>query len=286
MTHFLSIICIAIISLFNTHGQNLENTTLWEISGNGLEKKSYLFGTIHVTCDATLGVDVKKALDETSQVVLELDMDDPEMNKEVMQNISMNDGKTLKNYVTDEEYGIIDSLFTKHLGISIKMMETMKPIYLTSSLLPKLIDCEMQSFETKLINTAKEQGEEINGLETVEEQIKVFDSIPYKLQIEGIITMAKDDLNSEKEMLSKLIEIYNSKNITKLHDHMFNNSDNYLSKYEDIIVSNRNIKWIPKMVNYAKEQPTFFGVGAGHLAGKNGVIQLLRNEGYTITPVK
>ncbi|RZN80976.1 MAG: TraB/GumN family protein, partial [Winogradskyella sp.] len=70
-----SAIFVAIISIFTSNAQQLENSTLWKITGNGLEQPSYLFGTIHITCNATLDDDVKKALDETSQVVLELDMD-------------------------------------------------------------------------------------------------------------------------------------------------------------------------------------------------------------------
>lgn len=75
----LSAIVVAFISIFTSNAQQLENSTLWKISGNGLEKPSYLFGTIHITCDATLNDNVKKALDETSQVVLEIDIDDPTM---------------------------------------------------------------------------------------------------------------------------------------------------------------------------------------------------------------
>lgn len=66
MKSFFSIILTALLSVFTTNAQELENSLLWKISGNGLEKPSYLFGTIHITCDATLSDNVKMALDKTT----------------------------------------------------------------------------------------------------------------------------------------------------------------------------------------------------------------------------
>ena len=51
------------------------------------------------------------------------------------------------------------------------------------------------------------------------------------------------------------------------------------------LLINRNKNWIPEISKYAKEKPTFFGVGAGHLPGENGVINLLRKAGYTVKAV-
>jgi uncharacterized protein YbaP (TraB family) len=59
-----------------------------------------------------------------------------------------------------------------------------------------------------------------------------------------------------------------------------------LGGYEDLLLVTRNKNWIPVMGEMMKTQPVFFAVGAGHLGGKNGVIALLRQEGYTVVPVK
>ena len=117
MKHFLSLLICAFLSITAINEQQLENSTLWKISGNGLEKPSYLFGTIHITCDASLDDDIKKALDETTQLVLELDMDDPTMQSKMMGGMYMKDGKTLKDYVSEEEFIAIDSLFINQAGI-------------------------------------------------------------------------------------------------------------------------------------------------------------------------
>ena len=76
-------------SLF-ANAQELEKSLLWEISGEGLESPSYLYGTIHATCDATLDANTLKALDETKQLYLEIDMDDKEMPMQMMKYMKMN----------------------------------------------------------------------------------------------------------------------------------------------------------------------------------------------------
>ena len=90
----------------------------------------------------------------------------------------------------------------------------------------------------------------------------------------------------DKANFAKLLSIYKDENITAMLDIM--NDDNYSSvaEYQDELLDNRNINWIPKIKEHAEKQATFFGVGAGHLAGENGVINLLRQAGYTVTAVR
>ncbi len=285
MKRILSVFVVTTLSIFTTQAQKLENSTLWKIEENDLEKPSYLFGTIHITCDATIEDDVKKALDETTQVVLEMDMDDPSINTRMMSGMYMKDGKTLKDYVTDEEYKVIDSLFLNNLGMSVKLMENVKPFFLAAAFYPNFIDCPMQSFEEELIKVAAEQGEEVNGLETIEEQLQIFEDIPYEDQIKDLVRMAKDNLTYDKTMFAKMLEVYKSENITEMLSIM--NDENYstFAEHQDELLAKRNKKWISKIGEYAKSQPTFFGVGAGHLAGDIGIIKLLRKAGYKVTAV-
>ena len=285
MKRILSLLVVAALSIFSITAQNLENSTLWKIEGNELEKPSYLFGTIHITCNATLEDDVKKALDETTQIVMELDMDDPSMQMKMMKSIYFKDGKTLKDFVSEEDYKSIDSLFINNMGMPVKMLEKVKPFFLSSMFFPKMLDCPMQSFEVELTKIAKEQEEEIYGLETLEEQIQVFDDIPLEDQYADLVRMAKDNLEYDKETFSKMLKLYEEENITAILDMMDDDTNKTVSEHQDVLLKQRNENWISKISEYAKDQPTFFGVGAGHLPGKNGVIQLLRNAGYTVEAV-
>lgn len=285
MKRILSLLVITTLSIFSITAQELENSTLWKIEGNGLATTSYLFGTIHITCDATLEDDVKKALEETTQIVMELDMDDPSMEVKMMKGMYLKDGKTLKDFVSEEEYKSIDSLFINNMGISVKLLENVKPFFLSAMLYPKMIDCQMQSFEFELTKIAAEQEEEIYGLETIEEQIKVFENIPLEDQYADLVRMAKDNLEYDKYTFAKMLEVYKSENITALLEMMDDENNKTVSAHQDTLLKQRNENWISKIGKYAEEQPTFFGVGAGHLAGDHGVINLLRNAGYTVTAV-
>jgi uncharacterized protein YbaP (TraB family) len=274
------------VSVFCSQAQELEDSLLWEITGKGLENPSYIFGTIHVTCDAALSDKVKTALDNTAQLVLEIDIDDPQMQMKMMKGMRMKEGKMLKDFLNEKELADVDSLFLKNMGMSINMLQTVKPMMLNSMLIPKLMDCPIQSFEAELVKVAKEQKEEIKGLETIEYQLKMFDLIPYEDQAKELAKSAKDNLAKSKADLAKLVELYNQEKITGMLALMNEDQDNVMIKYQDQMFDTRNKNWIPEISKYAKEKSTFFGVGAGHLPGENGVINLLRKEGYTVKAVQ
>jgi len=274
---------LALFTFLTINAQQLENTTLWKITGNGLEKPSYLFGTIHLTCDASFDDAINIALDETTQIVLEIDMDDPALQQKMMGDMFMKDGKTLKDFISEEDYTMLDVFFKKHVGMSIENMQNMKPFFLSTMLYPKMLDCPMQSYELELVKIAKQQQEEVKGLETIEDQLEVFDKIPYEEQIKDLLKTAKDDLKYDKANFAKMLEVYGDEDISKLLKMIVEDKNYSFGKYQDIFLNQRNKNWISKIESYSKDQSTFFAVGAGHLAGEEGVINLLRASGFTVT---
>jgi len=279
-------LALSISSIFSIQAQQLENALLWKISGNDLEKPSYLYGTIHITCDASLDDSIKKALNETSQLALEVDMDDPNMQAKMGTGIFMNNGKLIKEMVSEEDYKLLNTFTQNNIGAPIDALNKMKPFFIIAAMYPKMIDCSnSQSFENSLMEIAKSQNEEVIGLETIEDQLAVFDAIPYEEQVKDLLKSAKDNLESDKQMLKQMLSLYKSKNITALVALMNSDEEASTGKYKDILLDNRNKNWISKIEAYSKDQPTFFGVGAGHLPGENGVINLLRKQGFTVTAV-
>jgi len=285
MKSLLLILLTSLLSFFTINAQELENSLLWKISGNGIEEPSYLFGTIHIVCDATLSDNVKMALDKTSQMVLEIDMDDPSMQSKMRKGIYMKDGKKIEDMVSKEDFEAINTLLKNAAGVPLNAVQNIKPSLIIAMLHPKLIGCPVQSFEQELIKVAQNQNKEILGLETIEEQLHVFDEIPYEDQLADLLRSAKDNLEYEKTVAAEMFKHYKSGNIKKL-EAMLGNSNSNMSKHTDIFLTNRNKKWISRITELSKAQPTFFGVGALHLAGKNGVIKLLRAEGYKVEAVK
>jgi uncharacterized protein YbaP (TraB family) len=268
------------------NAQKPDNALLWKISGNGLSKPSYLFGTIHMTCDATLDKNVLTALDNTSQLYLELDMDNPDMQAEMMGGMMMKDGVTMSSLVSAEDFAALNAFLQKEIGMTATMLNTFKPFMVSSLLLPKMIDCTPESYEQKLMEVAKQQNEETYGLETIAEQLAVFDAIPYQAQMDELVKTAKDGMVKDKAEFAKLMEVYKTKDLTKLLATMDESENKMYAAFNDILLVDRNASWIPKIAETAKAKSTFFGVGAAHLAGEQGVIMLLRKKGYTVEAVK
>lgn len=273
------------ISLFS-NAQELEKSLLWKISGNGLKKPSYLFGTIHLTCDSSLDANTLNALEATEQLYLELDMDDKSIQMQMMKLMMMKDGAKLSTLLSPEDFKILDEFMKKNLNMSAKLFDGFKPFMISSMLFPKMLDCKSESVESELIKITKEQNEEIFGLEKAEDQMKVFDEISYQDQVDELLKTVKDNLEKDKKEFNEMMAIYQNKDIEGMLKMMSDSDNKITSENQDILLNDRNKNWIPIMVKTMKDKPTFFGVGAAHLAGENGVIKLLRKKGYKVEAVK
>lgn len=265
--------------------QDLENTLLWKVSGKNIETPSYLYGTMHVVCEVNFDEDVNKALEETTQMYLELDMDEPNFQMEMMKLMMMKDGITLKSLLSEEDQKALNVFLKENLGYDLSLLNNLKPFFISSMLYPKIIDCDMKAVDLELMEISKKQNEAIFGLELVQEQMKIFDDIDYKVQINELMKSVKDNLKKDKVEMKELQEIYKSENISKMLEVMLSSDNKLMSDYNDVMLTNRNKNWIP-IIEKAMSTPTFFAFGAGHLAGENGVINLLIKEGYTVEPVK
>ncbi|HRP57366.1 TraB/GumN family protein, partial [Agriterribacter sp.] len=153
------------------------NTLLWEISGNGISGASYLYGTMHMICadDFAISEQLKEKFKASQKVYLEVDMDDPAMNMKMMQ-LSMLQGKKLSDIFSDSDYHKLNIFFRDTIGMPLTLLNTMKPFILFSILTQKTLPCsEQESYELTFIEMAKAQNKDVLGLETIEEQMKIFD---------------------------------------------------------------------------------------------------------------
>ena len=129
---------------------------------------------------------------------------------------------------------------------------------------------------------AKERKKEIRGLEKIEDQMGVFDKIPDSVEAQMLLEMIRDMPEQRKEF-AEMVESYKKEDLSKLGDQI--SSSEEWKGYEDIMLVNRNKNWIPVMTAAMKEGPELFAVGAGHLPGSDGIINLLRKAGYKVEPV-
>jgi uncharacterized protein len=163
-----------------------QNTLLWEITGNGLTKPSYLFGTMHILCsgDAKLSANMKQVIRDCQQVYFEIDMDDMQEMMGALKYLRMNDGAKISDLLTPEEYERVKSYFEKNKSkLPFTMMNRFKPYFVSSLIGEQLMTCkETNGMEAMIMQESKPLKKEIRGLETTEFQASIFDSIPYQKQ--------------------------------------------------------------------------------------------------------
>ena len=281
----------------NTPVSESTNTTLqpallWKIEGDQV-KTSYLFGTIHmIEKEAYFFTnEMEDALKASEELVLEIDLEDAmDLGSQIalLQKALMRNDTTLKDLLTEEEYGTVRDHFEK-MGIPFFLFERVKPMFLTIFASEDMFSGgglnmdEVKSYELELIEKAKLQNKPVDGLETVEYQMSIFDSIPYKAQAQMLVTSLSADEEGEGVM-DTLIYYYKQQDLVKLDELL--NSDPTTNEYRRVLLDNRNANWIPIISQKIMDKPTFFAVGAGHLGGESGVIRLLMKKGLRLTPIK
>jgi uncharacterized protein YbaP (TraB family) len=123
---------------------HLDNTLLWKISGNGLTRSSYLFGTMHVLCadDATVSDTLKLAIKYCDRIYFELDMDNMAEMLGAMKYLRMNDGKKLSELLTKEEYAKVEMYFKNNaVPLPLAMMNRFKPYFISSLIGEQMMNC-------------------------------------------------------------------------------------------------------------------------------------------------
>ncbi|MET4105470.1 TraB/GumN family protein [Hymenobacter sp. UYP22] len=261
------------------------NSLLWEVSGKGLAQPSYIYGTIHLICPQDLQVTepMKRAFSSSKQVVMELDMDSPTMMQEMQAGMMMTDGQTLEKLLPAADYIRVGDYLKAKAGIPIAQLGMLKPFIVSSIMYPALLGCTPASYETTFVKLAQEQHKEVTGLETVQEQMGFFDKIPYAVQSKMLADMVTKEAEAQQEF-QQLLTLYKAQNIEELRTVSSKSSFGF-QEYEQLLLDGRNQQWIARMEKQAAAQPTFFAVGAAHLGGSQGVLNLLRQQGYSVKPV-
>lgn len=285
MKNIIYHLLFSLIAFSTLQAQSLEKSLLWEISHSEIKQPSYIYGTIHMTCETTLNDKVKSAIKNTQLLVLEIDMDDPKMASSMMRHMIMSDSKSIDKMLSPEDYSFLSDFTKTHLSMPLDLLKTVKPFMISAMFYPKLLDCPVQSVENNLMLLSKAQGNEVLGLESIEDQMKAIDSIPYEDQVTDLLRSAKDNLQEHTEQFRSMLELYHEEDIEGLLKLIEDDETWSVAQYQNAMLYDRNKNWIPKIEEFSKSQPTFIGVGAAHLAGEEGVLNLLRKAGYTIKPI-
>ena len=262
---------------------------LWQISGKNLSKPSYIYGTIHVIekKDFFMSQNIKQKFEETDQLVLEIPMDMSLSQKiEMAQKIMLPNQKTIKDYTSKTDFECLQNYMTDTLQINPKKQQRLirlKPFFLMATLEIDKIK-KTKSYEKVFAKMAKKQRKTVVGLETADFQLSIIDRYPYTLQAKMLIDGIKQSTN-DQTLFEEMVAVYKSQDIEKLYQLIKKESDT-MPNFEQYFLTERNLDWIPKIEKIIQHQPVFIAVGAGHLGGEQGMVNLLRQNGYTLTPIR
>ncbi|PSL47326.1 hypothetical protein CLV51_102172 [Chitinophaga niastensis] len=277
------ILMLTVLFINSARGQNkpLENSLLWEISGNGLEKPSYIYGTIHMICatDFYMPEKVSRAFDKTSQLIIEANIFDTSaianIQKEMLSDVP------LSKKLAPQDYATVDSILQLKCGMSLKSLDNFKLTMVVSLLTYKAFSCTpVKSYETEFMKMAKDKNIRVDALETVLEQLKLLNEA---YTDEMVISEVKS-FDSSKIAMKEMVAFYKSEDLNGLYKNI-TKAELMDSNMMHWLLEVRNNNWVMKIPGMMKKESSFFAVGAAHLVGAGGILQLLKAKGYKVKPV-
>lgn len=273
---------------------------LWKVYGNNLARPSYIMGTYHFAPSSMMekipGMDQALAgCDIVVGEIAEESLKDPNAQMLLAQALIASADSTLDKVLSPEEYAMVENVFDKYfgtMGVKLSQMNSVKPIAIITQMqamqalkyfpnvnLNELIDMAVQK-------RANEMGRPSEGLETIEDQMNLLYNTSVKEQAESLIELCKaDDLFVVQS--SALVEAYMAQDLDRIKAVMFDPSlgGEDIEAY-DALIYDRNANWVEKLVKMMPERACLVCVGAGHLPGDRGLLQLLRDRGYTVEPMQ
>ncbi len=265
---------------------------LWKVTGNGIEKPSYIFGTHHIAplniMDSIAGF--KAAFEATERLYGEVVMDSmaAQAQQIMVKYMMLPQDSLLPTLYTPEEYARIDELIKTYFGVGAEQVKMLKPsaigvqiaVFATMKAFPDFNP--QQQLDASLQTLARQSQKEVGGLETIEFQCRLLFDTPLKKQAENLLKTTEIDLVKQSKQMA---ECYMRQDLEGMAKVMESSEGGLTAEEKQALIYNRNRNWAERMKTLLHEAPAFFVVGAGHLIGKEGLPDLLRGMGYTVEAV-
>ena len=276
------LLLLAVLPVAGLRAQGPQNSLLWEVTGNGLKKPSYVYGTIHIPDKRVFAFNdsVLPKLQHSDAFASEIALT-PANEARMAKASILDNGKKLKDFFTQKEYQKLTD-YLKRNGYDIEQLQQFKPFVGISLVSRGQVKSDMPYVvDEYLSGKAKESGKELLGIEDVEEQLALIDKLPVSEMIASI-----DDTSdaAEAKEMDEMVMAYANADLDKLQQLImkFEVEEKMMGKQ---LLTDRNYTMADRMAVMFKKQSVFAAIGAGHLPGKEGVLQLLRNKGYTVKPI-
>ena len=272
---------------------------LWKVSGNGLGRPSYIFGTYHMApssmIDRIAGID--QAIEACDVVVGEVEKDSlmsSEVQARMAKAMMAPSDSTLDKLLSPKGYAIVEKVFNKYfgtMGVKLSQMKNLKPSAISTQMQAMQAIKYFPNFNANdLIDVAvqaraNDEGRPSIGLESVQEQIDLLFNGPLTEQAQGLLEACKQDEFFQAQSVA-LADAYMAQDLNKLFAVMTDATKGDSEEIMEMLIYKRNRNWAQKLNVMMPERAMLVCVGAGHLPGDKGLLQLLRNMGYTVEPAK
>ena len=266
---------------------------LWQISGNGLARPSYLFGTYHILRDSYLQGDslTRVRFEEAEGVVVEMVFDTTERAK-IGQFGAMPDNNLI-HLMNANDYKLVADEFNAVTGQELSFYNQLKPVIIATALSAAYARRESatlahftgQPIDLFFVRQTQAAKKPLLGLETLEEQLKlIYDRQPVEQQASQLVGLVKHHYNKSSVPEGPgLTDLYLKADLDGMWDLFQRESSSPADLYA--LVDDRNMRWMSQLRVTMALRSTFIAVGAGHLPGPNGLLKLLREAGYTVEAV-
>ncbi len=259
---------------------------LWKVQS--AHNTIYLAGSIHVLQkhDYPLHHTFDDAFSQSSRVIFEVDLDglsSPLAQKNMLKKGFYLNGEILANVLSKDSYAMVKTQLAE-LGLQIAIFHRMKPWMIATAVMT--LELKKLGFESAygvdqhFFEKTQAAGKTIQGLETVEFQLNLFDQLPLSIQ-EQFLLQTLEELKTLDTQVNEMVKAWKEGNVQHLEALLAGMRD-YPELYQALIVK-RNKAWLPFIESALQEKmPVFIVVGALHLVGKKGLVSLLKEQGYLV----
>lgn len=269
---------------------------LWKVSGNGLDRPSYVIGTHHL---APLSVkdsiaNLQQAIDQTEQVYGEIVMDDannPEILMKMQQAMMLPADTTLKSFYTQAQYDTIAAVVKNYMGVDLALFDKLKPATITTQLSVALAMKSLKGFnpqeqlDTWFQKQARQAGKKVGSLETIDMQINVLYNSQTLMRQALLLYCTATHIEQGVDQSLRMNQAYMKQDLDELLaiiEEKMNDVCDSTPEEISTLIYGRNANWARQFPSIMKQSPTLFVVGAGHLPGPQGLLKLLQKQGYTV----
>ncbi|MEM9919598.1 MAG: TraB/GumN family protein [Bacteroidota bacterium] len=259
-----------------------KRSLLWKIQPPGLEKPSYLFGTMHVKDQRAFHFqeEVYRCIDECDAFALEFDLKEANASA-TAEAMDLASGQKLSTLLSERHFAKLQKLFAKLTGMDLMLFDSSQPLLVTNLLTESILSKDRAVvLDHQLWQYATEQEKLTLGIESFEEQLAILGQIPLEIQLKSLISVAKNFKKFRKHIL-KMTALYEEGDIHKLHK----SSRKSLKGLRKLMLYDRNERMAERIYRLASEQSVCAAIGAGHLGGKKGVVKLLKAQGCKLKPI-